>query len=194
MKSLIDKPREIILKKDVLATLTNEKDRDKYLRESTYIPIKLTGVKNIMIDIFYNAADSFPDSLEINSYAQKGSHGSCPYQKDSLRHNILNNNIAHIRILDVSSNGFFTGVMEGFAFDSEDLTQDFSFFVDIKFKYVYQVHAGRHYEELVTPDGQCNHEEGDSFPDAHGNEITVMEINHDTGIVLCSATGYLSSN
>lgn len=192
MKLLLDNPKNIILKADELSKITNKKEREEYIKDHAFVNIKPTPLANIMIDIYYdiNFQLSNEKFIEIGYYAQDGGSSRIPYycgQQQYLKTTDDKCNV--LRLIHTQTQDF--RIIDRISFDCK-LKTDFSFTPFVYFKYVYRIYGGKYYREIITPDGQCSHEQGDSFS-YEGREITIMEIDHNAGIVSCGATGDLSS-
>lgn len=182
--------KNIVLKPAELDKITNKQEREKYVKENAFINIPATPAINIMIDIYYNPEVQLRSHIDVDFYGAGGS-SHIPYYTANQKHLITTDDKFKIlRLLDATYGG--ARAIDTIAFDCKGLKEDFSFWVRVYFKYEYQIRAGKYNRNFWFDDGQCTHEEGDNFF-YDSREITVMDIDHEKGIVSCGATGDLSN-
>lgn len=167
--------------------------RIEFLKQSNCVKILPTRGINLMIDIQHRVGEYLPESFSIHLLRQNDfGYSYLPVHWRTLKSDMSKDQLlTKFRILEIERNRS-NYLVDRICFDSHgQLENDVTLGIEVKYKYVYEIHAGRYRDVLFTDDGGCNHEEGDTFPDGKGNEITVMDIDHENGIVFCSATGFL---
>src|ERR1035437_8214686 len=133
MPALLDKPKNILLKKDDLLKLTDKEKREEYLKANTCLSITPTSIKNIMIDIIYDAELQLPHEIAVNYYAKNRGSSHMHYNSALPQHyNSSDGKFKIFRLLDAGGDGFYNNpfIIDSISFDSKDLKMDFSFWAD----------------------------------------------------------------